>query len=67
MPSLADALGDEPPATVSALPDDVLARLAEHIEEARRRQSATMDSAVTAALNGVPPPFRGMVRKALLG
>ena len=67
MPSLADALGEEPPATVNALPDDVLAHLAEQIEDARRRQAASMNSAVTAALKGVPLPFRGMIRKALLG
>ena len=68
MPShLADVLGEEPPAAVNALPAEVLARLAEQIDEARRRQAATMDSSVTAALKGVPLPFRGMVRKALLG
>lgn len=68
MPSdLADTLGDEPPAAVSALPAAVLTRLATQIEDARRRQAAAMDSAVKSALKGVPLPFRGVVRKALLG
>ena len=67
MSSLADALGEEPPAAVSALPEDAQARLAHQIEEARGRQAAEMDATVLAALKGVPLPFRGMVRKALLG
>lgn len=64
---LADALGEEPPAAVSALPAEVLSRLTGQIEDARRRQARAMDSAVTSALKGVPLPFRGVIRKALLG
>lgn len=64
---LADALGNDPPAAVSALPDEVLIRLAGQIDDARRRQAAAMDTAVKSALKGVPLPFRGVVRKALLG
>ncbi len=64
---LADALGAEPPRAVSALPAAVLSRLAGQIEDARRRQASAMDTAVTKALKGVPLPFRGVVRKALLG
>ena len=64
---LADALGDDPPTAITALPAEVLTRLAGQIEDARRRQAATMDSSVKAALKGVPLPLRGVIRKALLG
>lgn len=64
---LAAALGEDPPAAINALPAEVLTRLAGQIEHARRRQAATMETGVKAALKGVPLPFRGMVRKALLG
>lgn len=64
---LADALGEEPPAAVAALPPEVVARLACQIEDARSRQAAAMESGVRKALKGVPLPLRGVVRKALLG
>lgn len=64
---LADALGEDPPAAVNALPAEVLTRLAGQIEVARHRQAATMENSVKAALKGVPLPFRGVIRKALLG
>lgn len=68
MPSeLADALGEEPPPSVNALPAEVRTRLAVQIEDARRRQAAAIDKSVNAALKAVPLPFRGVVRKALLG
>ncbi len=65
--NLTDALGADPPEAILALPADVADRLAEQIEDARRRQAAAMDKSVKAALKGVPLPFRGVVRKALLG
>jgi hypothetical protein len=64
---LADALGEDPPAAINALPAQVLTRLAGQVEDARRRQAATMEKSVNAALKGVPLPFRGVIRKALLG
>jgi hypothetical protein len=65
--SLADALGEEPPAAVNALPAEVLSRLADQVEDARQRQAAAMETGVKKALKGVPLPLRGVVRKALLG
>ena len=65
--TLAEVLGEEPPAAVGALPDEVLTRLASQIEDASRRQAAAMEAGVKSALKGVPLPLRGVVRKALLG
>ena len=65
--ALAEALGEEPPAAVGALPDEVLTRLAGQIEDASLRQAAAMEAGVKTALKGVPLPLRGAVRKALLG
>lgn len=65
--TLAETLGEEPPAAVSALPGEVQARLAGQIEDASRRQAAAMEAGVKTALKGVPLPLRGVVRKALLG
>ncbi|KAA0091497.1 hypothetical protein CIW49_30485 [Mycolicibacterium sp. P1-18] len=64
---LAEVLGEEPPAAVGALPDEVLTRLAAQVEAASRRQAAAMEAGVKTALKGVPLPMRGVVRKALLG
>lgn len=64
---LADALGEEPPATVGALPPEVLSRLAGQIEDASRRQAEAMEAGVRKALKGAPLPLRGIIRKALLG
>lgn len=64
---LAEAIGEEPPAAVGALPDEVLTRLAGQIEDASRRQAAAMEAGVKSALKGVPLPLRGVVRRALLG
>lgn len=65
--TLAEVLGDEPPAAVAALPGEVQTRLAGQIEDASRRQAATMEAGVKTALKGVPLPLRGVVRKSLLG
>jgi hypothetical protein len=65
--ALAEVLGEDPPAAVGALPDEVLTRLAGQIEDASRRQAAAMEAGVKTALKGVPLPLRGVVRKALLG
>ncbi|MFN2562940.1 MAG: hypothetical protein ABR571_16815, partial [Jatrophihabitans sp.] len=61
------ALGASPPETVAALASDVLERLANQIDVARRRQAEVMAESVRVAVEGVPLPVRGIVRKALLG
>jgi hypothetical protein len=64
---LAEVLGAELPATVAALPAKVLVRLAEQVDTARRHQAEVMAESVRKAIEGVPFPVRGVVRKALLG
>lgn len=64
---LEKALGATPPASVLALPDATLARLAEQVETAKRRQDADLEKSVKVAIDGVPFAVRGIVRKALLG
>jgi len=65
MDPLSEVLGDEPPATVLALPDETRAALAERVTAARRAAAALNQESIDAALSGVPLPFRGVVRKAL--
>lgn len=60
-------LGDAPPAAVSALPAEVLARLADQIATAKARQHAEMEASVKTAIAGVPFAVRGIVKKALMG
>ena len=62
---LADVLGAPPPASVAALSDVVLDRLAAQVVRARSNQKALGDEAVETALKGVPLPVRGIVKKAL--
>lgn len=64
---LSDVLGKRPPASIAALPREVLDRLAHQIETARAHQSEVMDESVRVAVKGVPLPVRGIVRKTLLG
>lgn len=61
------ALRADPPAGVAALPAEVQDRLADLVDEARRRQARLMTEAVETAIKGVPLPVRGVVKKALLG
>lgn len=65
--SIAQVLGVQPPASVAALPAEVLDRLARQVEAARRKQARTMAESVDVAVKGVPLPVRGIVRKTLLG
>ena len=65
MDPLTDVLGDEPPATVLALPDEVRVALAAQVVAARRATAELNQQAVEKALAGVPLPVRGIVRKAL--
>jgi DNA-binding IclR family transcriptional regulator len=60
-------LGAPLPPAVARLPKADLARLAEQVTTARRRQAKVVDDAVRTAVTGVPLPVRGIVRKALLG
>ncbi len=64
---LVKVLGDKPPAAISALPAETLARLADQIGKAKKQQAADMEKSVQKAIAGVPFAVRGIVRKALLG
>ena len=64
---LSDTLGTPPPASVATLPSEVLRRLTDQICAARTRQNDVMAQSVRVAVDGVPLPVRGIVRKALLG
>ncbi len=64
---LAAVLGATPPASVSALPPETLARLAEQVATAKKQQQVAMAEAIEVAIAGVPFAVRGIVRKALLG
>lgn len=60
-------LGAEPPTSISELPADVIARLAEQIATAKKRQHVEMEASVQTAIAGVPFAVRGIVKKALMG
>jgi hypothetical protein len=64
---LTAVLGAAPPAAISALPAETLARLAEQIAHATKRQHAEMEASVRTAIAGVPFAVRGLVKKALMG
>ena len=64
---LVNVLGAQPPASISALAPETLARLAEQIGTAKQQQHEAMEKAVQKAIAGVPFAVRGIVRKALLG
>ena len=64
---LAAVLGETPPASVSALPVETLARLTAQIAEAKERQRREMEASVKTAIAGVPFAVRGIVKKALMG
>lgn len=64
---LVKVLGSTPPASIRALPEETLARLAEQIGTAKKQQAKDMEASVQKAIAGVPFAVRGIVRKALLG
>ncbi len=64
---LARVLGAAPPASLSALPVEILARLAEQVATAKATQQVEMEKSIEVALAGVPFAVRGIVRKALRG
>ena len=64
---LRDLLGGDPPAGIVALPDDVRADLAGIVQDARRRQAASLGESFDATLKHVPFPVRGIVKKIVLG
>lgn len=63
--ALAAALDRAPPAGLEALEADELARLAALLADAKRRQKAQVDAALTESLSHVPLLLRGAVRKIL--
>jgi hypothetical protein len=63
--ALTRVLGAAPPASIAALPPDVLRRLTGQIEAGRRHHLRVAEDAVRAAIKGVPLPVRGIVKKAL--
>jgi hypothetical protein len=64
---LKKALRGEPPAGVRALDEASRRELADLLEQARRRQSRSLEEAFAATLKHVPFPVRGIVKKVLLG
>jgi uncharacterized protein (DUF2236 family) len=66
-PRLRALLGADAPASVQALDPAARAALADLLEDARRRQTRSLENAFTAALKHVPFPVRGIVKKVLLG
>ncbi|WP_439638317.1 hypothetical protein [Nevskia sp.] len=63
--ALQTALDRAPPAGLEALEADELARLATLLADAKRRQKAQVDAALTESLSHVPLLLRGAVRKIL--
>ena len=64
---LRDVLGDDPPASVAALRQEVRDQLADIVAAAKARQSASLLEAFDATLKHVPFPARKIVKKVLLG
>ena len=57
----------EPPPAVLELDDADRTALADLLDEARRRQTKSLQDAFEASLKHVPFPVRGIVKKVLLG
>jgi hypothetical protein len=64
---LRELLRGEPPAGVRALDESSRAELADLVDDALRRQAASLAEAFTATLKHVPFPVRGIVKKVLSG
>ena len=65
MAALQAALDRAPPAGLEALTADELERLAKLLTEAKQRQKAQVDTALTESLGHIPLLLRGPVRKIL--
>jgi len=63
--ALTRALGEPPPASVAALPDEVRDRLAAQLSARRERLLEEGRAATDHALRHVPLPVRGLVRRTL--
>lgn len=59
-------LAGDPPASVTALPEEHRRALADLLAESRKRQAASLEEAFTATLKFVPFPLRKLVKKVLL-
>jgi hypothetical protein len=57
-------LNAEPPAGLD-LPDDELQQLADLIREARTTQGKELEASLLSALDHIPRPLRGTVRKVI--
>ena len=62
--ALTHQLGAEPPAGLTLAEDETL-QLAELIKAARARQAAELEASLLKALEIVPRPLRGTVRKVV--
>lgn len=62
--SLAHQLGAEPPAGLT-LSEDETQQLADLVQAARRRQGEELEASLHKALEIVPRPLRGTVRKVV--
>jgi hypothetical protein len=63
--ALQAALDRVPPAGLDVLEPEELARLARLLTEAKQRQKAQVDTALTESLGHIPLLLRGPVRKIL--
>lgn len=63
--ALRSALDRAPPEGLDGLDADQLAELAKLLADAKRKQKADVDEALTASLSHVPMLLRGAVRKIL--
>lgn len=61
--ALAEALGATPPAGVGTLADEELGELAAMVRAARTEQRRELQEALHAALDHLPRPLRGPVRR----
>jgi hypothetical protein len=58
-------LGADPPSGVGALAEDRLEDLAAAVRTARKQQSEALATAAQHALDHIPRPLRGAVKRAL--
>jgi hypothetical protein len=64
---LRELLGADPPPGIAALDARARSELADVIAEARHRQAQSLEEAFAAALEHLPFPARGVVKRVLFG